>query len=72
MRHNNTRHWLGKLGGQWREWVGWLILLCYVGVFYRIASVHWQVLKVFLFIGVFTSLPFLLVIAFKLLHWGEK
>ena len=70
MKQNNISHWLARQRGRWREWVGWLILLGYVGILYRMASVHWQVLKVFLFIGVFIILSFLMVIAFRFLHSG--
>ena len=72
MRQNSISQWLARQRGQWQEWLGWLILLCYVGILYQIASVHWQVLKVFLFIGVFVALPFLVIIVFKLLGSEEK
>ena len=72
MRMNDVSDWLGKQKERWREWLGWLILLCYAAILYWLSSVFWHVLKLFLFVSIFVGLSFVLAIAFKLLNRGEE
>lgn len=30
----NISDWLNRQRGQWREWVGWLILICYAALLF--------------------------------------
>lgn len=69
---NGVSDWLSEQRRQWRQWVGWLILVCYVAILYAMASVFWHVLKLFLFIGIFMALPLFVTIAFKFLESREK
>lgn len=72
MRMSNISHWFSGQRQQWREWAGWLILVCYLAILYVMASFFWHVLKLFLFISIFVALPFLVAIAFKFLERRTK
>ena len=60
-----------------RTWSGWkevaraLILLCYIVIIVGIALAYWPVLKVFLFIGIFFGLLFVMIVALKFIK-SEK
>ena len=61
----------GKVKGKWTEFVRGLILACYIGVLYWMASNNWQVYNFILFICILAGLPFLVVMLFKILQKGE-
>jgi len=62
---------LKRQSGQWQEWTGWLILVCYVATLYLLSLRFWHVVRLLLFMGIFIVLPFIVTIAFKFLGEGE-
>lgn len=53
---------------RWREALMWLILACYLGVLWWLASKYWHVLHFFAFIVIFLALVLLVIIAFRMLR----
>ena len=68
----NISTWFNKKRGKWRQWTGWLVLICYVAILYIIASYYFHVREVFLFVAIFMALSFAITIAFKFLEEADK
>lgn len=72
MRFMSAPSFVKRIRSRWTEWVGWLLLVCYVGILFWMSLGYWHIRHFALFISILIGFTVIILLVFRLLGGGDR